>query len=236
MTPDEIGRLMAQAAHRAFTDGEAGDRAAAARAEAAILHDLRPVRPLAPDSLYTLILVLLCAAAAVDAASVLGMAGLRALSPAQCVLVFSALLAGACVAAVACTRAMRPASGKNLGPLAWILAPSLLAAVVALAFEGYGTGGLVNEGVPCLKAGLCLALPTGLAISLLLRRGFILNRSAAGLAAGALAGIAGVAMLELHCPNLKAIHVMVWHVGVVIASGGIGFFLGLASRSRLVAR
>jgi len=49
---------------------------------------------------------------------------------------------------------------------------------------------------------------------------------AAGLAAGTVAGLAGLGMLELHCPNLKAVHVLVWHVAVVAVSGGLGFALG----------
>jgi len=40
-------------------------------------------------------------------------------------------------------------------------------------------------------------------------------------------------MLELHCPNLKAIHVMVWHVAVVVVSGLVGWAIGwMADRFR----
>ena len=41
-----------------------------------------------------------------------------------------------------------------------------------------------------------------------------------------LSGLTGLGMLELHCPNLKAIHVMVWHVAVVVVSAGLGFAMG----------
>jgi Negative regulator of sigma F len=54
----------------------------------------------------------------------------------------------------------------------------------------------------------------------------VLDWSAAGIAAGALSGLTVLAMLELHCPNLKAIHVMVWHVAVVIVSSALGFTMG----------
>jgi len=50
--------------------------------------------------------------------------------------------------------------------------------------------------------------------------------SKAGLAAGTLSGLTGLAMLELHCSNLKAIHVMFWHVAVVVASGLLGLVIG----------
>jgi hypothetical protein len=51
--------------------------------------------------------------------------------------------------------------------------------------------------------------------------------SRSGLGAGVLAGLTGLFMLELHCPNLKAIHVMVWHVAVVVVSGMAGFAIGM---------
>jgi len=228
MTPDEIGRILAEAAHRALPEGGGDDRAAA-RAEAAILKDLHSVTPLAPSWLYILILVLLFAAAAVDSASVLGMAGLFALSPPQRALIFGALFGTASLAAVACSRQMRPASGRNLSPLAWLLATSLLALVFALLFGGYDLLHFVHDGIPCLVAGLSVAVPTGFAIGLLLRRGFVLNWSAAGLAAGVLGGLAGLAMLEMHCPNLKAIHVIVWHVAVLMVTCALGFLVGRVS-------
>jgi hypothetical protein len=84
----------------------------------------------------------------------------------------------------------------------------------------------VPEGVPCLRAGLLVALPAAVLVTWLLRRGFVLNWSAAGLAGGVLSGLTGLGMLEIHCPNLKAIHIMVWHIGVVLVSAVIGFAFG----------
>jgi hypothetical protein len=59
-----------------------------------------------------------------------------------------------------------------------------------------------------------------------------------GLVAGTLAGLAGLAglsMLELHCSNFEAAHVLVWHIAVVPSSGAIGAIvasvLGLRRRA-----
>lgn len=60
---------------------------------------------------------------------------------------------------------------------------------------------------------------------LILRRGFAVNALAAGLAGGILAGLAGVTMLELHCGNFAAPHVMLWHTAVLPLSGGLGALL-----------
>lgn len=59
------------------------------------------------------------------------------------------------------------------------------------------------------------AVPAALFVWLVVRRGFVLDSAAAGAAAGAVAGLAGVLMLELHCPLLEAPHAMVWHVAVI---------------------
>jgi hypothetical protein len=57
---------------------------------------------------------------------------------------------------------------------------------------------------------------------LLLRRGFAVNFVAAELVTGTLAGLAGVTMLELHCANFQAPHVMLWHTAVMPLSGAAG--------------
>jgi len=67
---------------------------------------------------------------------------------------------------------------------------------------------------------------------LLLRRGFAVNSVSAGLVGGALAGLCGVTMLELHCVNFEALHVLVWHTAVVPVSAAAGALVGWALRSR----
>jgi len=96
----------------------------------------------------------------------------------------------------------------------------------------------VSQGVACLTAGLLHAIPAAIASWLLLRRGFAVNPTSAGMVAGTLAGLAGVTMLELHCANLRAIHVMAWHVAVVPVSAVAGALLAhaLTSRERSAAR
>ena len=45
------------------------------------------------------------------------------------------------------------------------------------------------------------------------------------LVVGTLAGLAGVTMLELHCANLEAPHVMLWHTAVMPISAAAGALL-----------
>jgi hypothetical protein len=39
-------------------------------------------------------------------------------------------------------------------------------------------------------------------------------------------------MLELHCPNLQAAHILVWHTAVVPVSAALGTLLGCELRFR----
>jgi hypothetical protein len=184
--PDEIDKMLAQAADRALPPG--GGRVAMERVESAILNDLHPVRPLAPSWVFTVVFASLFAAISVGIASVLGLHGIRALNPDQRSLIFPILLAAAWFAAVGCSREMRPAAGSRLGALALILSASVFSGLFSLIFHGYGTQNFVPEGVPCLVIGLGVSIPAGLAIIYILRRGYVMNWSMAGLAAGALPG------------------------------------------------
>ena len=67
----------------------------------------------------------------------------------------------------------------------------------------------------------------------MLRRGFAVNPPSAGLVAGTLGGLAGVGMLELHCPNFQAAHILAWHTAVVPVSAALGALLGWRLRFRV---
>ena len=223
MNPDEIDDLL-QAADRGLPPDAA--HRAAQRASAMLLPNLRPVRPLPPWWVSALSLTTLFAAVTLTVGTVDGLDGLRALSQWQRAMIFPALLGAGWLAAVACAREMRPAARSRLGWRATFLCVGLFPILFAFVLHNFSTHDFVAEGLPCLAAGLRVAIPAGAVIVLLLRRGFVLSWSMAGVAAGILAGLSGLGMLELHCPNLKAPHVMVWHVAVIVVSGLLGLVFG----------
>jgi hypothetical protein len=92
----------------------------------------------------------------------------------------------------------------------------------ALAFSAWSAEHFVAQGIVCLKAGVVMALPAAAGIWLLLRRAYAVNPTAAGFVRGTLAGLAGVAMLELHCPLFEAPHAIVWHIAVLPVCGLAG--------------
>lgn len=228
MTPDELDRILAQAAGRA---PHSVNPATIERAKAALPEQLAPVRPLASPWVLKSAFVAAFAAVSVLSAWLLGMRGLLALSGIQRAVVFPVLFAGAGIAAVASAREMRPAGGTRLGRFALAMSTLALLSAFALLLHDYDTRNFLAEGVPCLVAGLACAIPAAVVIYLFLRRGFVLDWPAAGLAAGTLAGLAGIAMLEMHCPILKAPHVMFWHVAVIPVCGMAGLLLGAVAQS-----
>ena len=70
--------------------------------------------------------------------------------------------------------------------------------------------------------GTLTAVPAGVVVWLLVRRGYILAPISAGCSIGALAGLTGLFALELHCPILTIPHVAIWHAAVVAVSAALG--------------
>jgi hypothetical protein len=192
---------------------------------------LRPVRPLPPVWLVTLGLVGICAAVSLAGAARAGFLGFVKMDSLERWLVFPALGLLACLAAAAFVQQMIPASRVRVSPGALLtLSTVALLAVFADLFRDYRTDHFVSAGIACLTAGVVHAIPAGLLCWLLLRRGFAVMPVTAGLVAGTLAGLAGVGMLELHCPNFQATHILVWHTAVVPVCALLGALLGWALR------
>jgi hypothetical protein len=204
------------------------------RVSASIGASLRPVRPIAPAWKMASLLFLIWAAIAFGSASALGLYGIHKLHGAQMGAVFPALAIFTWLAAVVSVAAMAPGGPRWRVPAnpATLLLAIMTAwiAVDAILFHDYQMGSFVPEGIPCLRAGLAVAVPTGIAAWLVLRRGFAVDAAGAGLAAGTLAGLAGLAMLEMHCPNLHAMHIMVWHTAVIPISALAGALLARMTR------
>jgi hypothetical protein len=228
MRTRDVDQILNQAVNRPAPgiDGQAIERI-----KASLPLSLRPVRPIAPVWVFAAAFFFVSIAVAAIGAFALGMYGVRVLSITSAAAIFSTLGLSATIAAVAIAREMRPAGGRHLGVFAFLIGTIGLLIVFALVFDDYGIRDFVRQGIPCLRVGMIFAVPAALIVWFLLWRGFILNASMAGFAAGTLAGLAGIGMLELHCPNLKAVHIMVWHVGVVLLCGLAGWLIGWGSQT-----
>jgi hypothetical protein len=194
---------------------------------------LRPVRPLPPTWVLASGLVLVCAAVALAGAARAGFYGIEKMDLLERALIFSTLIVFACVVGIGLVHEMVPGSRRRVAPGALLaIVSGLLVGIFALLFRDYQTSDFFSAGIACLLTGLLFAFPAALLAWLVLRRGFAVNPVSAGLVAGTLGGLTGLAMLELHCQNFQATHVLVWHIAVVPLSGALGALVAQALRSR----
>jgi len=200
-----------------------------ARIAESIARSIRPVRPLAAGWLLTARVFLICMAVTLVGAAALGFSGIAKMNVLERSLVFGALALLALSTASQLVNAMTPGSRRRMTSVAQFAVSGLsLAAILAMCFRNYQITHFWRAGLVCLAIGLLHAVPAGLLSWWVLRRGFAVEPASAGLAAGTVAGLAGVAMLEFHCPNFQAAHVLVWHIGVLLASAGLGMLCGSA--------
>jgi hypothetical protein len=225
----EIDEFLAQAAK----DAPGVSPALLERIAGSIKPSLRPVRPLPPRWLLTAGLILIAAAVALAGAARAGLYGIERLTVFGRLLIFPALVLFLWVTATEFAASMIPGSRRRVHP-AMLLAVCCLAlmGVFAAVFRDYHTTHFVSAGIVCLVAGLAHAVPVALLSWLLLRRGFAVNPVTAGAIAGTLAGLAGVTMLELHCPNFQVLHVLVWHTAVIPFSVAVGALIAWALQLR----
>ena len=217
--------------NRAAAASPGVDPALLDRVSSSIGGSLRPVRPLPPSWVLITALAAVAVTVAVGGAARLGLYGIQEMSAAAIGLVFPLLGVLIWLTAAVCVSEMIPGSRHRIAPGALLAAAcAALIAAFALLFHDYSSEDFVAEGIVCLKAGLLHALPAALLGWLVLRRGFAVDSLAAGFAIGSLSGLAGVSMLELHCPYFEAPHVMVWHTAVLLVSGLMGVVLVWAGR------
>lgn len=188
---------------------------------------MRPVKPLAPTWVLATRLFLAAAGVAFVSAASAGLAGVESLGLLRAAVILAALALLLGLAATEQVHSMIPGSRRLLGPLPLVLSCCLaLAALFAAEFHDYRTTSFVASGIACLIAGLERAIPAGILVWLLMRRGFAINPVAAGATAGAVAGLAGVVFLELHCTNFETLHILAWHTAVLPASAVLGAAAG----------
>ena len=207
----------------AAAEGSQVDAALVGRLAQTLGASARPVRPLPGRRTVWTALFVVCAAVGCPAAALLGIHGLPKMSTGQAASIFGVLCGLISLAAVACIEQMTP-GGRRHFPAGWSIAGGcvVLAGLFAAVFDDREVANFVQAGLVCLRAGVAVAIPAALGGWLLLRRGYFVTPVAAGAAVGTLAGLAGITMLELHCPNFEVLHVMVWHTAVLPVSALLG--------------
>jgi hypothetical protein len=213
---------------------EGGNRAAPPedqikRIQDRIVENLKPVRPLAPSRflLFACAIIFLCIVAI--GATPSRMNGWGALSAMQRIAVFATLAASAVLLAISMIGQMVPGCKYALAPAALPIGIlTALTIVLAATFQRKQEAAFVAVGLVCMRNGLTYSIPAAFLFWLLVRRGAILYPKLIGAAAGGLAGLVGLSVLEINCSNLNVLHILVWHWGVVLISSVAGTLLGAA--------
>jgi len=199
---------------------------------ASIQPNMRPVRPLPPAWVLRFTLMAVCIGIAAAGAAGLGFAGSQAMNSTQ-KLIFPALIGFITLAAAAWAAETIPGSKRHAAPWNLLCAATFtLLALFPTLFHDRHTEDSMHAGLACLIAGVLHAIPIALVGWWLLRRGFAVNPTGAALAAGTLAGLGGISMLELHCPNFQLMHILVWHTAVVPVSAAIAVLLAKLAQIR----
>jgi len=204
--------------------------AALHRIEQAIIADLRPVRPLAPARYAVAALVSIFVSIVAFCGYGLGAFSLDVMSPLQTGVIFSILAASLGLLAYSLARQIIPGSRHRIPPRQLPVAiVTALVVTVAVLFQFEHEGDFWANGWVCLRTGIPIGVLSALPFWLVLRRGAILSPGSTGAATGLLAGLAGASVLEIHCPNLDARHILVSHLGVAVVCSLGGLVTGLAA-------
>jgi len=197
------------------------------RVEKELLVALKPVRPLASGRVFMIAFVGIFAALVAMGVNRLGAYSGADLDMARRTMVFLSLGASAALLSFSLVRQMVPGSIHRVPPSIVPAAVfTFLLLVVAGTFQFVREPHFVEAGLWCLRAGLPYEIPAAIVFWLIIRRGAALSPRLTGATAGALAGLVGMTVLEVHCPNFDVLHIVTFHLGIVFIGTIAGLFFG----------
>jgi len=195
--------------------------------------DLRPVRPLAPARYFVGAFVGIFVSILALSVYRLGAFAIAVMTPLQTTAILSTLAIGTGLLVYSLVNQMVPGSRHRIPPALLAVGITILVAMVmAVLFQVQQEGNFWGNALFCIQAGTLVGALAALPFWLVLRRGAILSPRMTGAAAGLLAGLAGTSVLEIHCPNLDAWHILLSHLGVAILCALAGLATGLTVEIR----
>jgi len=195
--------------------------------------NLRPVRPLAPARYFVGAFVGIFVSIVAVSVYRLGAFAIAVMTPLQTTAILSTLAIGAGLVVYSLVNQMVPGSRHRIPPARLAVGiTTLVAMVMAVLFRVQQEENFWGNAAVCIRAGTLVGSLTAVPFWLLLRRGAILSPRLTGAAAGLLAGLAGTSMLEIHCPNLNAWHILLSHLGAATLCALAGLAIGLTAEIR----
>lgn len=194
---------------------------------------LRPVKPLPPLLVSIAEFIARFAVLSWGLIAVMGTAGIARASLIQIVGIGVLLTIGVCLFSAMLGNQMRPGSYQ---PVRWHI---MLAAIGIALLTSMGVlfpwdegSRFVAQGLPCLLAGVSMAVPAAALLWLAVRRGALLSMIKTGATLGATAGLLGVTVLQAKCPHQEAPHLLAWHGSVLLIPIGAGVLTGWMAQRR----
>ena len=203
--------------------------------------NLRPVHPVAPAPYFFGAFVGTFVAIVAFSVYRMGAFAIAVMTPLQTAAILSLLAISTGLLAYSLVLQMVPGSRHRIPPRLLPVAITIsLTIATAVLFQFQIERGFWGNAWACIRAGTPIGVLAALPFWLVLRRGAILSPGMTGAATGLLAGLAGTCVLEIHCPNLDAWHILASHLGVAMLCSLAGLAIGFtaefyAGNSRLTS-
>jgi hypothetical protein len=197
---------------------------------------LAPVTPVPGIGILILQLIVMCGVLALALIARMGVAGAEQMSAEQFLGVTGILTAGAALFSMLLAWQMIPGSHRRLSTVLAVAVFGFgLFTGIALLFPWSVSSAAFSLGWPCTVRGLAMAALGAAVIWFVIRRGAPVSATAMGATLGATAGLLGVTVLQFACIHQQALHLLIWHGGVLALSSGAGALAGHVA-SRLARR
>jgi len=127
------------------------------------------------------------------------------------------LVTGAALLSLCLAHLITPGSLQRISPfkLVAIFAGAFSTGILGL-FPWHTPQPFFARGLPCLGIGLGLATAAAFLLWLVARRGVPVRMGGFGIALGAMAGLAGVGVLQFTCDRQEVEHLLPWHGAVLL--------------------
>jgi hypothetical protein len=182
-----------------------------------IATDLRPVRPIAPAGYFFGAILSIFVSAAALGVYRMGAHAIAIMTPVQTVAILGALAVSTGLLTYSLVQQMVPGSYHRIPPrLLPVVITISLTIAIAVLFQFKPEQHFWARNWDCLRAGTPIAVLAAIPFWLTLRRGAVLSPGMTGATTGLLAGLVGTSVLEIHCPNLDAWHILISHFGVAM--------------------